>query len=112
MSFSLLRPLYPQIAGSLTAQVTTVTAGSTTVTGFNLNPPASAQLVELSVQTSDVNCFSEGSTPTGGGGGGVLLKAGVNPVIWAASRYNNTKFIRVTSATVDAQIVATPLNGG
>ena len=105
--------MYPQMAMSgnslITAQVTTITTGSTTVTGF---VPATSvgqvQLVTFDVQGDDVRVFWEGSTPTSTSG---HILPGGTAYTWSANQYNNSKFILSGSGTASV-ICASPFNGG
>lgn len=96
-------------APGITSQVTTVTSGVTTVTGFNIASPNAVQLVTFDIQVSDVRVYWEGSTPSSSAGH--LLPAGT-AYTWDAGQYNNSKFILDASATASAVIVASPFVGG
>lgn len=113
MSFNILHPLYPQPAYNgntlLTSQVVTVTAGVTTTTAFAPTSPSQVQLVTFDVQTSDVRCFWEGSTPSASSGH--LLPAGT-AYTWSANQWANAKFFLDATGTASAVIVASPFNGG
>lgn len=108
-----MNPLYPRPAqnasGSITSQITTVTAGSTTVTGFNMTSPYAVDLVSFDVQGGPIRALWEGSTPTDTSGH--VLTAG-SAYTWATLQYNAAKFIRDSTATADAVICASPFTVG
>ncbi len=113
MSYNVLNPMYPQPAMSgnsfITSQVTTVTSGATTVTGFS--PTTSVgqiQLVSFDVQGDAVRVFWEGSTPTSTSG---HILPGGTAYTWAANQFNASKFILSSGSTASA-ICASPFNGG
>ncbi len=112
MAYSILNPLYPQpaqISGTyITSQITTVTAGATTVTGFAPGSVGQIQLVTFDVDGDDVRVFWEGSTPTASSGHRL---PGGTAYTWSANQYNNSKFILATGSTA-ATITASPFNGG
>jgi hypothetical protein len=115
MSFNIINPLYPQpalaVGGTsyLTSQVTSVTAGATTVTGFaGTTTQSQVQLVYLDIAGDDVRVYWEGSTPTSSTGHVLTSKVGY---MWAANRYNNSKFILSGTGTAST-ITASPFNGG
>ena len=113
MSYSITNPLFPRPSVNvsnayITAAVTTVTSGATTVTAFNLTSPAAVDLVTFDVQSGDVRVYWEGSTPTSTTGH--LLPQG-SAYTWAAVQYNNAKFILDANSTA-ATIVASPLTAG
>jgi hypothetical protein len=92
-----------------TSQVTTVTAGATTVTGYA--PSAGipeVQLVTFDVAGDDVRVFWEGSTPTSTSG---HVLPGGTAYTWSANQYNNSKFCLSASSTASV-ITASPFNGG
>jgi len=111
--YNMIGPLYPQPAmvgnSYITSQVTTVTAGATTVTGYvPTTTVGQVQLVALSIAGDDVRCYWEGSTPTASTG---HLLPGDSAYTWAANQYNNAKFILATGSTASV-ITASPFNGG
>jgi hypothetical protein len=113
MSYNIMNPLFPRPAsnasGFIASQVTTVTTGVTTVTAFNTTPPYAVDLVAFDVSGGPVRVLWEGSTPTSTSGH--TLTAG-SAYTWAAVQYNNSKFIRDTSATADAIVTASPFTAG
>lgn len=101
--------MLPGGTGYLTSQVTTITSGATTVTGFSGSTSQSQpQLVTFDVQGDDIRTFWEGSTPTATSGH--VLQGG-SAYTWAANQYNNAKFI-LSSGSTSSTICASPLNGG
>ncbi len=113
MSYNITNPLYPRPAsnatGYITAQSTTVTSGSTTVTGFNLTSPYAVDLVAFDVAGGPVRVYWEGSTPTSTTGH--TLPAGA-AFTWSAVQYNASKFILDATATANAVITASPFTSG
>jgi hypothetical protein len=114
MAYSVLNPMYPQPALAtggatyLTSQVTTVTSGATTVTGYTPGTVGQIQLVTFDVFGDDVRVFWEGSIPTSSSG---HVLPGGTAYTWAVNQYNNSKFILSGSGT-SATITASPFNGG
>lgn len=112
MSFNIQNPLYPRLAsgstGYITSQVTTITASSTTVTGFNMTPPYAVDLVSFDVAGDDVRVFWEGSTPTSSSGHKL---PGGSAYTWATQQYNNSKFILSGTGTASV-ITASPFTCG
>jgi len=110
---SIIHPLYPQPAlatggtSSLTSQVTSITSGATTVTGYTAQQPE-VQLVSFDVQGDDVRVFWEGSTPTSTSG---HILPGGTAYTWSANQYNASKFI-LSSGSTASTICASPFNGG
>lgn len=113
MSYNIMNPLYPRPASNSTAYitslVTTITTGATTVTAFNTTSPYAVDLVSFDVSGGPIRVFWEGSTPTSTSGH--TLTAG-SAYTWAAVQYNNSKFIRDSTATADAVITASPFTVG
>ncbi len=114
MSSNILNPLYPQPAlalggaSYLTSQVTTVTAGATTVIGYVPGSVGDIQLVAFDIFGDDVRVFWEGSTPTSSSG---HVLPGGTAYTWAVNQYNNAKFI-LSGTSSSAVITASPFNGG
>jgi len=112
MSYNITNPLYPRPAsnttGYITAQATTVTAGATTVTGFNVTPPSAVDLVWLDVAGDPVRAFWEGSTPSATSGH--LLVAGLVYTLPVVA-YNNIKLCYKTGSTASV-VTASPLSAG
>lgn len=100
----------PAMAGNsyITSQVTTVTAGSTTVTGYTPGSVGDIQLVAFDIAGGDVRCYWEGSTPTSSTG---HTLPGGTAYTWAVNQYNNARFCLSGTAT-SAIITASPFNGG
>ena len=116
MAFSSLNTLYPSraVANSGTAvasQSLTVSTAAVAATGYTATPGTTGhvQLVSFDVQDNDVRVRWDGSDPTSTVGH--VLPAGT-AYTWAASQYNAAKFIRISTATADAVIFASPFNGG
>lgn len=116
MAYSSLNVLYPPraVANSGTAvasQSLTVSTAAVAATGYTATPGAGSyvQLVTFDVQDNDVRCRWDGSDPTSTVGH--ILPAGT-AYTWATSQYNAAKFIRISTATADATIFASPFNGG
>jgi len=114
MSYNITNPLYPRptsgVGGTsfLTSQITSITSGVTTVTGYNTNAPGAVDLVTFEVDGDDVRVFWEGSTPTASVGH--ILPSGT-AYTWAAIQYNNSKFILKTGSTASV-ITASPFTSG
>ena len=98
--------LYPKALPSVSSQSLAVSSTTATPTGYTLFPaPGGAQSVFFDVQISDVMCRWDATTPTGTSGH--LFKANAQYRMDAA-KFNASKFIRVTSATVDAVVFSSP----
>lgn len=113
MASNIINPLYPQPAMSgnsyITSQITTVTSGATTVTGyFPSGGVGQIQLVAFDIDGDDVRCFWEGSTPTSSTG---HVLPGGTAYTWSINQYNNAKFILSGTGSA-ATITASPFNGG
>lgn len=115
MASNILHPLYPGPAlliggtGYVTSQITTITTGATTVTGFTRTGGiGDIQLVTFDVQGDDVRVLWEGSTPTSSSG---HILPGGTAYTWSANQYNNAKFILSGSGTASV-ICASAFNGG
>jgi len=116
MAYNVLNPLFPQRAVDNTgtpvaSQSTAVSTAAVAATGYTATPGGTThvQLVTFDVQGADVRVRWDGTDPTATVGH--YLQAG-SSYTWQASMYNAAKFIRDTSATQDATIFASPLNGG
>src|SRR6187455_778638 len=113
MSYNIMNPLFPRPAsngtGYITSLLVTVTAGSTTTTGFNSTPPYAVDLVSFDVRGGPVRVFWEGSTPTSTAGH--TLPDG-SAYTWAAVQFNASKFILDSTATANATIYASPFTAG
>lgn len=112
MSYNIQNPIYPRPASNasayITAQSTTVTTGSTTVTGFNTVSPYAVDVVVLNVAGDSVRVFWEGTTPTASTGH--TLVAGIH-YKWPTVQYNNSKFILSGTGTASV-VTASPLTCG
>lgn len=102
--------LYPKRAMSndtpITSQTLTVSTAAVSFTGFTApNAVNGVQLVVFDVQGNDVRCFWEGTTPTGTTGH--ILPAS-SAYAWDCAQFNAAQFIRISTATADAVIVASP----
>ena len=93
----------------VTSQVTSVTSGATTVTGYvSTTGIPDIQLVSFDIAGDDVRVYWEGSTPTSSTG---HILPGGTAYTWSANQYNNSKFCLSGSGTT-AVITASPFNGG
>lgn len=102
---------YPQLAIRngvfVGSQSTTVSTAAIAPTGFTATPAVDGvDLVMFDVQANSVRVRFGDSDPTGTAGH--ILAAGTN-YTWSTSMYNAAKFIRISTASADATIFATPL---
>jgi len=112
MSYNTQNIQYPRPASNSTAFIATVstsiTSGSTTVTGFNTTPPYAVDLVLLGVAGDAVRVLWTGATPTASVGhrfvSGILYTM---PTV----QYNNSKFILDGTGTASV-ITASPFTCG
>lgn len=109
MAFSVLHPLYPQRAMSndgtaIASQSTTASTAAIAPTGYT---QSSVNLVTFDVQVSDVRVRWDGTDPTGTVGH--ILPAGT-AYTWDVAQYNASKFIRISTASSDAIIFASPFS--
>lgn len=108
MAFNAIGPLYPKPAWAadstqIPSQSLTVSAAAVAATGYDI---PIVELVTFDVQVSDVRVRWDGTDPTGAVGH--ILPAG-SAYTWAAKQYNQAKFIRISTATTDAVIFASPM---
>ena len=94
---------------AIASQSLTVSTAAVAATGYTIIPPQAVQLVTFDVQTSDVRVRWDGTDPTSTVGH--YLPAG-SAYTWDAAQYNAAKFIRSSSASVDAVIFASPFKAG
>ncbi len=103
---------YPRPASNasafITSQATTVTAGATTVAGYNTTPPYAVDVVKFNVAGDPCRVLWEGSTP--GATTGHLVVAGIF-YEWPTVQYNNAKFCFATGSTASV-ITASPFTVG
>ena len=112
MSFTNQKALYPMRAFSNTtsaviaSQSTTVSTAAVGPTGFTAMPAVDGVgLVTFDVQDNTVRCRWDGVDPTSTVGH--ILYAG-NAYTWDIAQYNAAKFIRISTASGDAVIFASP----
>lgn len=111
MPFASQRVFYPTPAirngTAVASQSTTVSSAAVAATGFTATPAVDGvDLVILDIQANSVRVRFDGTDPSGTVGH--ILAAGTN-YTWAAQLYNVAKFIRISTASADATIFATPL---
>ena len=107
MSFSNLRPLYPQRAfnrdntpiSSTTFSVTTTATSSQTFTAYPNQ--SGVQLVSFDIQGNDVYVRWDSVDPVASAGGGHVLPAG-SAYTWPVDQYNSTRWIASSTANVFA----------
>ena len=111
--FSQLNIVYPKraITGTtpVASQSTTVSTVALSATGFTdaTAGGGGVTMVTFDVQDNHVRCRWDGTSPTSTVGH--ILYAGTN-YTWPVSLYNAAKFIRISTASADATIFASPLN--
>ena len=111
--FSQLNVIYPKraITGTtpVASQSTTVSTAAIAPTGYTSATAGGGgvTMVTFDVQTNHVRVRWDGTDPTGDVGH--ILYAGTN-YTWPVALYNAAKFIRITAASADATIFASPLN--
>lgn len=106
--FSQVNVLYPKPAFSLSANVlsqslTVSTAAVSFLTAYAI--PA-VDMVTFDIQGQNVRCRWDGVAPTSTLGH--ILYAGLG-YTWTTSQFNNTQFIRISTASADATIFASPM---
>jgi hypothetical protein len=111
MSFSTANVAYPfraMIAGSpVASQSLTVSTAAVAPAGYTVSPDVNGvNYVTFDVQTNSVRVRWDGTDPTGTVGH--VLYAG-SAYTWAASQFNASKFIRISTATADAVIFSSAL---
>jgi len=116
MANSSLNVIYPQRAvdntgTAVASQSLTVSTAAVSATGYTADPGGTThvQLVTFDVQTSPVRVRWDGTSPTSTVGHFLPVSSAYT---WPASQYNAAKFIRDSTASVDATIFASPFNGG
>lgn len=107
MAFDIIHPMYPQRAFNGTAVIasqslTVSTASVSFATAYDVNY---VRTVSLDIQGVDVRVRFDGTDPTGTVGH--ILPAGT-AYCWDVDRFNNAEFIRISTASTDATIFASP----
>ncbi len=88
------------------SQSTTVSSAAVAATGYTSTPAVDGVgVVVLDIQDNDVRCRWDGVNPSGTVGH--ILPAST-AYTWSCSQYNAAKFIRISTATADAVIFASP----
>lgn len=107
MPFNNLGPLYPYPAAASGANTASQSLTvSTSAVAIGTAFPATTDMVTFDVQTNTVRARWDGTDPTSTVGH--ILYAG-NSYTWSRSQFNAAKFIRISTATADATIFASPM---
>lgn len=110
MSFAgngLFYPMRAMVGGNpVPSQSTTVSTAAIAPTGYTATPAVDGvSLVSFDIQDQDVRCRFDGTDPSGTVGH--ILPAST-AYTWNVQQYNSAKFIRISTATADATIFASP----